>query len=265
VSAFFWFALLGQALAYIGLAMRAIHGYRRRLREAVSTLAGVDQSWLWWYSLALYFVYLAYALVPAILLHSGQPEAARHLAGGSLCAAVVILAAHQLLAKRGGVVALEAEPEARLSSPGPSASPLASPSVEAPPEPASPAVPAWDPELPAALVEAMEGRKLYRNPGLGLVELAEALGWPRNEVSAAINGHFGVSFHDFVNGFRVSEAKSLMLDPAKRGFTLVALAMDAGFNSKPTFNAVFKKTTGLAPTAWLAAQGQPEGGGHKVD
>jgi AraC-like DNA-binding protein len=231
----FWLLLLVQALLYVGRAVRRLRSYRLALRNAVSTLDGIDQSWLLWYSCSLHILYLSYAVVPAILVHAGNPEAARHLVGFSLCLVVGVLATHQLLQRRAPVALPPDDPVGGITA-------------------AAPTAPAWDPLLPDALVTAMEGRGLFRNPGLGLIDLAEAVGWPRNEVSAAINGHFGLSFHDFVNNYRVAEAQRLMLDPARRGHTLLALGMEAGFNSKPTFNAVFKKTTGLSPSAWLARE-----------
>ena len=224
LSLVFWLLLLVQALVYLSRANIRIRRYRRALPETVSTLAGIDQGWLLWYSRSLHVLYLAYAVVPAVLIHANSPEAARHLIGFSLCLMIGALACHQLLARQDQVAAVVT---ARTTTA------------------------AWDPLLPAALAEAMAVRQLYRNPGLGLVDLAEAVGWPRNEVSAAINRQFGQSFHDFVNSWRVEEAKRLMLAPENRHLTLLALGLAAGFNSKPTFNAVFKKTTGLTPSAWL--------------
>lgn len=58
------------------------------------------------------------------------------------------------------------------------------------------------------------------------------------------------SFFDYVNGRRVAEVQSLMHQPAHDGDTLLDLAMRAGFSSKSTFNACFKKATGMAPSAW---------------
>jgi AraC-like DNA-binding protein len=225
-----WALLLVQAVVYISRVIRRLRRYRRDLREEVSSLKWVDQSWLLWFSRALHFLYLGYAGVPFVLLHAGGAPAARHLIGLLLCLVVGILAGHQLIGGRSQAVAMPAKIPAQAT-------------------PAS-----WDPDLPAALRTAMAERALFRDPALTLGSLSQSLGWPRNEVSAAINGYFRQSFHDFINGYRVEEAKRLMLDPAKGSYTLVALALDAGFNSKPTFNTVFKKTTGQTPSAWLKEQ-----------
>jgi AraC-like DNA-binding protein len=56
------------------------------------------------------------------------------------------------------------------------------------------------------------------------------------------------NFYDLVNGYRVEEAKRLLLDPKSFNYTILSVGFEAGFNSKTTFNTVFKKFTGLSPT-----------------
>ncbi|MCB0287465.1 MAG: AraC family transcriptional regulator, partial [Calditrichaeota bacterium] len=56
----------------------------------------------------------------------------------------------------------------------------------------------------------------------------------------------------FVNNFRVKEVQARMLDQENSDYTLLAIAMDAGFSSKSSFNRIFKKHTGLTPSQFLA-------------
>ena len=58
----------------------------------------------------------------------------------------------------------------------------------------------------------------------------------------------GANFFDFINGYRVEEAKRLFKDPSKSAYTILAIAEDAGFNSKSAFNAVFKRVAGQTPS-----------------
>ena len=53
---------------------------------------------------------------------------------------------------------------------------------------------------------------------------------------------------DFVNEFRIKEAKSILKDPSKKEFTVLEILYEVGFNSKSSFNTAFKKHTGLTPT-----------------
>jgi AraC-like DNA-binding protein len=63
-----------------------------------------------------------------------------------------------------------------------------------------------------------------------------------------MNEVLGVNFYDLVNKYRVEEAKQLLTDPRYDRYTILRVASDAGFNSKTTFNAVFRKFTGVTPS-----------------
>jgi len=52
----------------------------------------------------------------------------------------------------------------------------------------------------------------------------------------------------------VQEAKRLLLDSKNKNFTILSVGFEAGFNSKTTFNTVFKKFTGLTPTEYREKQ-----------
>jgi len=94
----------------------------------------------------------------------------------------------------------------------------------------------------------MEKDKLYQETELTVQQLAEKLGLPTYQVSQAINEGMERNFYDLVNTYRVEEAKQLLLDPENRNYTILSVGFEAGFNSKTTFNTVFKKFTGLTPT-----------------
>jgi len=94
----------------------------------------------------------------------------------------------------------------------------------------------------------MDDDKLYLQPELTLQDLADRLRIPAYQVSQAINDGLQKTFYDLVNGCRVAEAKRLLLDPKNKNIKIMAVAFDSGFNSKTTFNTVFKKFTGVTPS-----------------
>jgi len=85
-----------------------------------------------------------------------------------------------------------------------------------------------------------------------LSQLADRLQVPTHQVSQAINEGTNKNFYDLVNGYRVTEAKRLLVDPKNEHFTILSIGFEAGFNSKTTFNTVFKKFTQLTPTEYRA-------------
>jgi len=106
------------------------------------------------------------------------------------------------------------------------------------------------------IVALMEKEKLFQEPELTLQQLADKLEVPTYVVSAALNDGLEKNFYDVVNGYRVEEAKHLLVDSKNRNYTILSVGFEAGFNSKTTFNTVFKKFTGLTPTEFRDRQKQ---------
>lgn len=96
----------------------------------------------------------------------------------------------------------------------------------------------------------IEANLYYQDPELSLSTLAEKVGLHPNELSRIINTVFKKSFNDFINQYRVMEAARKMQDPANDNITLLSIGFEAGFNSKTTFNRIFKQMTGKSPTEY---------------
>ena len=101
------------------------------------------------------------------------------------------------------------------------------------------------------LLEYMETEKPYRQSNITIQELAETIGIPKHHLSQVINDRLGKNFYDFINQYRVADAQLMLVDPKYRHLTNLAVAEEAGFNSKATFNAVFKKQTGQTPSEYV--------------
>lgn len=96
----------------------------------------------------------------------------------------------------------------------------------------------------------LQEQQVYLNPELSLNNLSEKLGIPAYQVSEIINRHYELSFFDLINQFRVNEVKKRLADPAYSHFSVLAISMDCGFNSKSSFNNAFKKITGTTPSKY---------------
>ncbi|MBG8553707.1 helix-turn-helix domain-containing protein [Hymenobacter guriensis] len=104
----------------------------------------------------------------------------------------------------------------------------------------------------AAVTTYMRHHKPYLNPSLTIHELAGGLQLPPHVLSKVINEGFGQNFFDFVNAYRVEEFKQLMTTPRAQQYTLLALALEVGFNSKSAFNRAFKKQTDQTPREYFS-------------
>lgn len=117
------------------------------------------------------------------------------------------------------------------------------------PEPEAPAEIGSLVGLASRLDSIMAERELYRQPNLKITDLAEAAASNRTYVSKALNGIKGLSFSDYVNGFRIARAKELLL--SENNYTMSVIAEKSGFLSDTTFYRQFKALTGCTPTEWL--------------
>lgn len=101
------------------------------------------------------------------------------------------------------------------------------------------------------LLAFMEKQRPYLNSDLTLASLAERLGATPDYLSFILNSKLNRNFFDFINHYRVEEFKRICRKEKNQNLTIMGMAWDAGFNSKPTFNRVFKKTTGVTPGEYV--------------
>lgn len=104
-----------------------------------------------------------------------------------------------------------------------------------------------DAEFTQRLVTYTKNEKPYLNPELTLGTLAKELGVTPDYLSLILNTKLHRNFFDFINHHRVEEFKQICREHPDKNSTIMSMAWDAGFNSKPTFNRVFKKITGITP------------------
>ena len=107
-----------------------------------------------------------------------------------------------------------------------------------------------------ALMKLMDEQKPYLESNLTLSSLAERLDISPNHLSQIINQFEEQNFNDFVNKYRVEE----FIDRASKDnhFSFLGIALDSGFNSKSTFNAVFRKHKGVTPSQFISSHQMKE-------
>jgi len=102
--------------------------------------------------------------------------------------------------------------------------------------------------LKESLVALMDADHPWKDSELTLADLATRLDTTPHKLSEVLNAEIGLTFYDFVNGYRVREVQRRIQAGDARTLKILALALDAGFASKSTFNQAFKKHTNQTPS-----------------
>jgi AraC-like DNA-binding protein len=94
-------------------------------------------------------------------------------------------------------------------------------------------------------------KKPFLQQKYSLRELASDVDIPVNYLSAFINRYHKMNYSDFINRYRISQSKEMILNGEWKYKTLEAIASDAGFNNRNTFTAAFRKEMGQSPSEYL--------------
>lgn len=100
------------------------------------------------------------------------------------------------------------------------------------------------------LLALMDRDRPWANSALTLADLAALISTTPHKLSEVLNAEIGETFYDFVNGYRVRDVQRRITAGEAETRKILALAMDAGFASKSTFNVVFRKHTSQTPSEY---------------
>ena len=92
--------------------------------------------------------------------------------------------------------------------------------------------------------------KLYLESDLSLSGLSKMVGKSTQNTSEAINQYAKRNFNDFINYYRIQDAKRMLLDANTKNYTISTIAFDAGFSTLSSFNSAFKKFEGITPSIY---------------
>ena len=237
ISKIIWTLIVFQFGYYWSNILSVLHNHRTAVESEFSNIEGKTLSWVKFFLHVFGMFLFVLVLTLVIAFHSDQYESIDTIVCFGLSCAIFALGHNGLFQDEiFSLSAAEAQqPEKSLRSP--------QNKLEMPPEPR-------EDEQWKKLETHLEKSKPYLNESLTLTQLAEQLGITRNQLSALINNRHGNNFYSFINMYRVEEVKRLISDPKNSTFTILSLAHDAGFPSKSSFQAIFKKFTGLTPTEY---------------
>jgi AraC-like DNA-binding protein len=216
-------------LLFPGFALIELARYRDNIKHQVSGLEGVDLAWV----RAVLWSVIAGGLIGAVLFGLAANQI---WIGLEQASAMVMLIIGLQLGVSGYYALFQTAPPQT--------------DADAAPEPAH----AIDLDACKAdfeqLTQHMQAENLHRQEAFRLGQLANALGWPNYRVSEALQYAGQTHFFDFVNGYRVAEVSALLADPKNSRVSVLSLALDAGFQSKASFNRIFKSSTGETPSQY---------------
>jgi AraC-like DNA-binding protein len=98
------------------------------------------------------------------------------------------------------------------------------------------------------LSKLMTSKKLFLDPEISLVKLATEMVCTPHTLSYIINNGYNENFFQFINRYRIEEAKRMILDPKNNYLSLLGIGFEVGFNSKSAYNSTFKKVSGQTPS-----------------
>jgi AraC-like DNA-binding protein len=216
-----------QLLTYLGISVFVLRSYRARISNAYSSLGKLSLSWL--HSIVggfgLIWVIGAANYMAAIGTRRGAP--------------FLVLSITNMLISFGmaSVIVFRGLKQPEIFS-----------GIEEKPKyERSPLTEEESDRLLASLKDFMEEKKPYLVAGLSISELAKELGCPPRALSQVINSRMRKNFVDFINSYRVEEAKKLLSISGSNGKTVLEIAYESGFNSKSVFNKAFRKHVGAPP------------------
>jgi len=224
-----YFCLLNGLLLFYGiLSLNTLAKYRRDLKDQYSNIHAIDLSWLSLIILAYAIVWLLDLIVYLLLFVPGYSSLVLGILNErsgivNLAFAVLILLKGLKQSDLFTGISGQKYVTARL--------------------------PQREIETYRKKLEAvMAGRKPHLDPELTLDNLAKTISIPARHLSQVINTGLNQNFFDFVSDHRIHEAKKMLSDPRNNDKTILDILYDAGFNSKSSFNDLFKRKTGMTPS-----------------
>ena len=105
-------------------------------------------------------------------------------------------------------------------------------------------------EIKDCLLTTMQNDKPYLEGDITLFGLADLVGCTTNNLSQVINSEFEKTFFDFINTYRIDQAKQYLLLSESEKMTILTIALESGFNSKSAFYSAFKKELEMTPSQY---------------
>jgi AraC-like DNA-binding protein len=224
--------------------------HRREVEQSYSNIARVNLRWLFWLSAATGAIWV---LVTALKI--AQVSTAIRDGHVAIALALLVYLIGYMGLRQPEVIRYQTAEFPVETREDESPAPAAQPEIPVPRYERSGLGDAEAGRLRESLLVIMESAQPWKESELTLADLATRLNSTPHKLSEVLNSQLGQTFYDFVNGYRVREVQRRIRAGDAQALKMLALAMDAGFASKSTFNEAFKKHTSLTPSAFRQTVG----------
>lgn len=252
-------ARIGQLLVYYFLSWKTLSAYQRSIRQIFSETSRINLNWVrWLISCHLFLIVFMTTVFLSILWHPEQ-FALLSLVHSAVLTPYIYIITYKSIAQPTLWQPQQHGDKSRVEQEMREAATIHEIVEQKEKNVSQPDVDAekWK-HILDRIIHLMDHDKIYQEPELTLQQLAGQLELHSYLVSQALNDGLKKNFYDLINGRRVEEAKRLLLNPKNQNYTILSVGFEAGFNSKTTFNTVFKKFTGLTPTEYRDKQKQSQ-------
>jgi AraC-like DNA-binding protein len=239
LSIIMWGLLLLQLTIYIVLSHSKIREHQKNIRQNYSETGDINLRWLKYLIMIVLIIHIVYYLLLVIMLHT--PDSSSLFPHFQKAISIILSLAIYCIGYRG-----LSQPKIFNYEPVE----MQSPETNNAKYERSGLDTREAEELSKRLVAFMSDEKPYLNSELTLPDLSATLDIPRNKLSQVLNEKLGMSFYDFVNSYRIRQAKEFLSDPGCENDKIITIAFDSGFNSKAAFNNIFKKSVGITPSEY---------------
>ena len=223
---------------YLFLTMRMLNAHRDRIKSAFSYVEKISLNWLrslLFGVIAVYLIWILEELFSNLVNLSGIFDFLLSASMVALLYTMSILGLRQPAIFTGQAVSVVLTEQDQDSPPEKTKYKTSPLSID------------LSLQLVGELKQLMSRDKPYLDSGLSLPQLAAQMEVSVNYLSQIVNQHLGQNFFEFVNGYRVREAESILREPERRAENILTIALEVGFNSKSSFYTAFKKHTGMTP------------------
>jgi AraC-like DNA-binding protein len=230
-----------QGITYTILTIKTVAEYNRSIKDSYSTIDLINLNWLKYLTLGMIIIWSMVALVSVasvFRLHFAHIDALLNIPLSILIYSIGYMGLKQPeIFINPSSIPPQSESTTKYQRSG-----LSDESAE---------------EIKRRLLALMTSDKPFLGKDLTLQKLAERLKTSSHNLSEVINTKLHQSYYDFINQYRIEEFKNRIADPESERFNLMSIAFDSGFQSKGTFNSIFKKFTGMTPSEYKATINSP--------